>query len=129
METRGVRWVTGGGLGSSREDRGSHGHQQHSLSCQHRHHHHHHHPLRHRHHHHHLANAERAGLCGQDIVQAGTFWGVLNVWLRASGAQIKLGIVVQFFGDLSDPLEEFMSFGVSRPVSHAGGPPLTLLRI
>ena len=38
--------------------------------------------------------AKRAGSWGQDTVQTGTFWGVLNVSLRASGAQLGSGMVV-----------------------------------
>ena len=39
--------------------------------------------------------ASQAGSWGHDKVQVGTFWGVPNVLLRASGAQLGLDIVAQ----------------------------------
>ena len=42
-----------------------------------------------------------AGLWGQDTIQAGIFWGVLNVLLCASAAQLGLDIVVQIYGHFS----------------------------
>ena len=39
---------------------------------------------------------------GQDTVQAGTFWGVRNVSLRASSAQLGSGMVVEA-GEIMGP--------------------------
>ena len=41
------------------------------------------------------------GSLGQDTVQAGTFWGVLNITLWVPGAQLRLNIVFQIFGEVS----------------------------
>ena len=46
---------------------------------------------------------------GQNTVRQGTFWGVLNVSLPASGAQLVLVIPTP----PTDPLGEVMIFGVS----------------
>ena len=48
-----------------------------------------------------LGEAQLAGLLGQDTVQAGNSWGVLNVLLCASAAQLGLDIVVQIYGNFS----------------------------
>ena len=42
-----------------------------------------------------ITRPKRAGSCGHDTVQAGTFWGVLNVLLCVSGALLDLDIVGQ----------------------------------
>ena len=48
---------------------------------------------------------------GQDAVQVDTFWGVLNVSLCASGAQLGLAVSQ---GVQTDPLKEVVIFGVSQ---------------
>ena len=37
------------------------------------------------------------GSSGQDSVWAGTFWGLLNIWLCAPGGQLGLVIVEQMW--------------------------------
>ena len=55
--------------------------------------------------------AWQAGSWGQDTAQAGTFWGVLNVSLRASNAQLGVSVL---WGVPTGSLEEVIIFGVSR---------------
>ena len=42
-----------------------------------------------------ITRPKRAGSCGQDSIQAGTFRGVLNVSLRISGVLLGLDIVAE----------------------------------
>ena len=53
-----------------------------------------------------------SSLNGQDTVQAGTFWGVLNVLLHASGAQFGWDIIISW-GPQLNPLtvQEVIIFG------------------
>ena len=73
------------------------------------------------------------GSSGQDSVWAGTFWGFLNIWLCAPGAQLGLVIVEQMWVQVRmdrlslKQLEEMLIFLHRHFSLLTGGPQLTFL--